>query len=89
MGLEIREFSELPRYIARGYTGQEMPAVGLPSWSGRAAPPAIHDRVRVVVVGEATVVGYFTQGQWLGVVCKPHDDARPVCFAFGAELVEG
>lgn len=43
-----------------------------PQWSAEIDPPAIGERVRVNFneFGYGTVVGYFTEGRWLGVAVE-------------------
>jgi hypothetical protein len=48
---------------------------GVPVWSGKMPPPAIGERVNVRInsLGAATVVGYFTEGGYLGLRVQ-HDN---------------
>lgn len=69
------QHSTLPAYtLAVWVDGKTLPGVG-PLWSGKKEPPAIGDVIRINFngLGEATVTGYFTEDEWLGVLCKLHN----------------
>ena len=87
----------LPAWYA--YTpDMERPATGF-GWSGLAEPPQLGDQVVVGVngIGLGTVVGYFTESGFLGVMVLPkHPPAwyvkqngpDAIAYTFGAELKE-
>lgn len=67
-------------------------------WSGKTAPPAVGQIIKVGNgIGEATVLGYFSEEEWLGVKVQPvappewyikQNGGNVPCTVFGAELVE-
>lgn len=98
--MSITTHKTLPAYaeITRDDRGLPVPdPEGRALWSGEAPPPAIGDRVRIAVngIGMATVISYFVQEGYLGVLtevdawpenlAKQNGDNRS-CHVFGIEI---
>lgn len=63
------KLNELPAYVNFVAGGNDKPIEI--KWSGKQAPPAIGDTVKSRIVGKGTVVAYFVEHGWLGVLVKP------------------
>ncbi len=63
--MAYEEMETLPEYVQ--YAGEQVDGN---KWSGKAPPPAIGDKVRITFngLGTATVVKYFVQDGFLGVM---------------------
>lgn len=68
-------------------------------WGGNSPPPPIGSEVTVAVnmIGAGTVLAYFEEEGFLGVLVQPHDPpewyikqngAGTACHVFGAELLK-
>lgn len=66
-------------------------------WSGRAAVPKIGETVIVWIndIGNSSVVGYWLEAGWIGLVVKPktppewyvrQNGIGAICVVFGAEI---
>src|SRR5689334_11683845 len=95
---DFREMTELPAFKQHDNTKVDIGNEPV-RWSGATPPPPIGARVHVAMnaFGPATVVRYYTQHGFLGLVVRP--DALPAWFkrqspgtdlihVFGAELKE-
>lgn len=62
-----------PQWAGKGATHRIVNDSDPYKWSGRNAPPAIGAHVKVFMnrLGTGTVVGYFAEYGWLGVLVKP------------------
>lgn len=68
---QLREPGETrPVYVVEGHSG---------IWSGKGTPPAIGSRVRCTInkLGPGTVVGYFTEHKFMGVMVELDAATRP------------
>lgn len=62
-----------------------------PAWFGKFAPPAVGTVITVKIngIGQATVVGYFTEGGYLGVLNQPIDPPAWYIKQNGGNVVGG
>ena len=94
----LQNFDALPEYTqAVWQDGKVVNAADPIKWGGRSAPPAVGANVKVYMngLGNGTVVRYFVQEGWLGVLIKldsPPDwytkqnNGNPLAHLFGPEL---
>lgn len=72
---DLVEHTTLPEWVQlQCEDGKILPA-DKPRWGGKYPPPAIGDRIYVSInrCGPANVTGYFTEGNFLGVLCELTD----------------
>lgn len=76
---KFTKMDTLPQFemMRAGGDGMPLPAINetLPRWSGKAAfkmPPRVGERINVTMncLGPAVVLGYFTEGGFLGLRVK-------------------
>lgn len=88
---KYREFEQIPEYALplreEGIITPHNLGGGTPLWSGNNPPPEKGSliSIRVNNLGTARVIGYFTEGGWLGVLAKPVMDTKKLA-VFGAEI---
>jgi len=93
-----KEYQTLPPYENAVFLGDTVmnPDSAL-KWSGKEPPPAIGAKVNMAFnrLGEAIVLGYFSEHGWLGLKVslldapdwhKKQNDNDPIGHVFGAEL---
>lgn len=82
------EYNTIPQHVSfvpdSSKPRQRMPKAL--KWSGENPVPAIGATVRTSV-GAATVLRYFSEHGWLGLLVQPPDRYSP-CHVYGAELVQ-
>lgn len=96
--MDYRTYNEVPAYTQAQWDGDKLlnedSAI---KWSGKVPPPPIDTKVRVTFnkLGTGTVMGYFTEGGWLGLLVKFHKppawytrqhNGNPLGHVFGVEF---
>lgn len=93
-----QEFTTLPLFEKAVFgDGKAIPSTNAPRWSGVNQPPEIGQFVLVKIngIGPAKVIGYFVEGDWLGLRVQPLDPPEwfvnrngyfATGHAFGAEI---
>lgn len=96
--MTYQEYDNVPAYVPAIWENNELANSGAGLlWSGKDAPPAIGDEIVITInrLGSAIVTGYFSEGEWLGVLCSlidPPDwhvrqnNGDPTGHVFGAEF---
>jgi hypothetical protein len=99
-----RTYTDCPAYtimtMITDSQGRRRPAdapAGFPRWAGKDAPPALGTVVRATIngLGQGTVIGYFEEGNFLGLLVELHNapdwhkrqrKGDPVAHIFGPEF---
>ncbi len=70
--MDYQQFNAVPAYELAVWADGKVVNRDALKWGGKVPPPAIGAEIVVIMnnLGPAVVTGYFTEGGWLGLLCR-------------------